>query len=170
MDSNRPIAKQSERVYRRRLPHVQGERIPLFVTFVTRDRWVLPEPARTIVLNCCVHDHRRKLYAHVAIVMPDHVHMVFTPLRDAMGASFSLAEIMNGVKGASAHGINKFLGRRGPVWQTESFDHALRSSESLAEKVRYVCHNPVRNGLVATEGEWPWLWRGGIDDPNEPGC
>ena len=33
---------------------------------------------------------------------------------------------MNGIKGASAHSINKALGRKGSVWQDESFDHILR--------------------------------------------
>ena len=52
------------------------------------------------------------------------------------------------------------LGRSGAVWQEESFDHVLRSNESLAEKVEYVCRNPVRAGLVASVGEYPWLWKG----------
>jgi hypothetical protein len=61
---------------------------------------------------------------------------------------YSLAEIMNGIKGASAHKINKALGRTGKVWQAESFDHVLRSSENLDAKIAYLVENPVRAGLV----------------------
>ena len=93
--------------------------------------------------------------------MPDHVHLVFTPLRDAQGGTFGLAEIMNGIKGASAHGVNKLLQRRGHVWQNESFDHILRSDEGIEAKVDYICQNPVREGLVASESDYPWLWRDG---------
>jgi len=91
--------------------------------------------------------------------MPDHVHMVFTPLRDEAGNTFGLAEIMNGIKSASAHRINKTLNRRGHVWQDESFDHILRSNENVRDKVEYICHNPVRKGLVQAVEDYPWLWR-----------
>jgi len=91
--------------------------------------------------------------------MPDHVHMVFTPLRDEDGCTYDLSEIMQGIKGASARSINKALGRKGQVWQDESFDHVLRSDESVRAKVEYICQNPVRKGLVEEENDYPWLWR-----------
>jgi REP element-mobilizing transposase RayT len=59
--------------------------------------------------------------------MPDHVHLLLTPLRDLDGNLYSLIEILQGIKSASAHSLNRSLGRSGPVWQEESFDHVLRS-------------------------------------------
>jgi len=91
--------------------------------------------------------------------MPDHVHLIFTPLKDDQGNLFGLAEIMNGIKGASAHSINKTLQRKGRVWQKESFDHVLRSDEKIREKVDYICQNPVRRGLVESVDDYPWRWR-----------
>ena len=91
--------------------------------------------------------------------MPDHVHPVFTPLSDDAGNPFSLAEILSGIKGASAHSINKALGRKGHVWQDESFDHVLRADEHVRTVVEYLCQNPVRAGLVESEDKYPWLWR-----------
>ena len=90
--------------------------------------------------------------------MPDHVHMIFEPLRNPEGYVFTLAEILNPIKGASAHGINKLLGRIGKVWQDESFDHVLRSDEQLAAKIGYVRANPVRRGLVTQSSDYRWLW------------
>ena len=104
-------------------------------------------------------DHGTKFRLHAAVVMPDHVHLSMTPLTDDGGVSFGLPEIIGGMKSASAHRINRLLGRRGPVWQTEYFDHVLRSDESARQKAEYICANPVRAGLVANEDEWPWLWR-----------
>ena len=46
----------------------------------------------------------------------------------------------------------------GPVWQEESFDHVLRSDESLKEKCEYIRQNPVRKGLVMRPEEYRWLW------------
>jgi REP element-mobilizing transposase RayT len=89
--------------------------------------------------------------------MPDHVHLVLTPLRDNEGL-FSVAEIMQGIKSSSAHQINRALIRTGQVWQHESFDHVLRQEEGIAAKVEYVIQNPVRAGLVRTVSDYQWLW------------
>jgi REP-associated tyrosine transposase len=73
-----------------------------------------------------------------------------------------LQQIMHAIKSASARKINALLGRSGAIWQEEFFDHVLRSNDSLAEKVDYICQNPVRAGLVKVEGEYRWLRRGAI--------
>jgi REP element-mobilizing transposase RayT len=91
--------------------------------------------------------------------MPDHVHMIFTPLRNTDGDTFTFAEVLNSIKGASAHSINKALRRTGRVWFDESLDHVLRSQESLTSKIEYVRMNPVRKGLVVRPGDYPWLWQ-----------
>jgi REP element-mobilizing transposase RayT len=144
--------------YRRRLPHLQCDNKPHFVTFCTYRRWTLPESVRQLVLDCCVHDHGIKLDLKVAVVMPDHVHMIFTPLVNVQDMEVSsLAEIMDAVKGTSAHSINRLLRRKGRVWQAESFDHVLRSSESLDAKIAYVLDNPVRRGLVHNWTDYPWV-------------
>jgi REP element-mobilizing transposase RayT len=92
--------------------------------------------------------------------MPDHVHLIFTPLADSNNREVhSLAGIMGGIKGASAQLINRELDRRGRVWQTESLDRVLRSSESLDAKVAYILHNPVRAGLVSKSEDYAWTWR-----------
>jgi REP element-mobilizing transposase RayT len=94
--------------------------------------------------------------------MPDHVHLILTPLRRPDGWNYSLPEIMHAIKGTSARRVNLLLQRHGPVWQEEFFDHVLRSNESLAEKVDYVCANPQRAGLVRPELRYEWLWKGAI--------
>jgi len=145
--------------YRRWLPHLQKDDWPVFVTFDTYQRWIIPPEVRHLVLDCCVAQHSATCELHVATVMPDHVHLILTPLRDADTSSFSLAEILKAIKGRSARELNRALGRAGTVWQQESFDHVLRSNESLGEKVEYVWMNPVRAGLVDKPELWPWSWR-----------
>lgn len=146
--------------YRRDLPHMQKGSRPHFVTFITYQRRVLPKWARDIVLQCCLHDHEKRHDLHAAVVMPDHVHLIFTPLVNSEADEvWALAEIMKGIKGASSHFINKQAGRRGPVWQTESFDHVLRSWEALKCQIEYVRQNPVRKRLANSPDQYPWLWR-----------
>ncbi|HUU47081.1 MAG TPA: transposase [Acidobacteriota bacterium] len=128
------------------------------MTFCTRNRWHLPESVRQRVLEHCLHDHGCKIHLHCAVVMPDHVHLVYHPLPDDRGSLYPLEEILGGLKGASAHSVNRMLKRKGAVWQEESYDHVLRSTESLHEAVLYVCHNPVRRGLCSQPEDYPWLW------------
>jgi len=90
--------------------------------------------------------------------MPDHVHLVLTPLRDEQGWPYALSAILKLIKGVSARSVNKLLGSSGPVWQEESFDHVLRSNESFQAKAEYIRQNPVRRGLVKRPEDYPWLW------------
>ena len=91
--------------------------------------------------------------------MPDHVHMIFLPLRVGNTETYSFEEILGAIKGASAHSVNKALQRSGTVWQDESFDHVLRCAEDVNAKVEYVRQNPVRKGLVSRPEDYKWLWQ-----------
>jgi REP element-mobilizing transposase RayT len=146
--------------YRRNLPHLQRDFKPHFITFVTKFRWVLPEWARDVVLSSCCHEHRTLYELYVAVVMPNHVHLILTPLiNERPSQMFSLIEIMRGIKGSSGRRINQQMGRHGAVWQEESFDHVLRCSEGLDAKVEYVLQNPVRRGLVNDWRQYRWVWK-----------
>src|SRR5687768_10058727 len=120
--------------YRRDLPHLEKSGKTYFVTFRTRGRIILPPAARSIALECCVHDHELTYWLHCAVVMPDHAHLLFTALDE-----WSLAKINGRLKGVSSHLVNKRSQRSGNLWQHESFDHILRSDESLRKTGNYIC-------------------------------
>jgi REP element-mobilizing transposase RayT len=164
-NSQTPLARFFKPSYRRRLPHLQRDYKAIFVTFRTWGGLVLPDAARDVVLKSCLHDNGVKLRLHAAVVMPDHVHLILTALSDPTGQQYSLLEIVQSLKGASAHAVNKLLGRQGPVWQDESFDHVLRSNESLVEKIEYIRQNPVRKCLVTDPRDYRWFW----EEPPEKG-
>ena len=98
-----------------------------------------------------------------AVVTPDHVHLVLTACSDENGPT-TLKEILQKLKSESAHRINKFLDRKGHVWQDESFDHVLRREEGIGAKLEYIAQNPVRAGLVTTPDEYLWTW---LKSPND---
>ncbi len=164
-----PLAKYR---YRRRLPHLQKADAALFVTFCTGGRMIPPERARDLVFDHCLREAeilamagegarpRRdaRIRLHAAVVMPDHVHLLLTPLRDRVGWPFPLVDILQCLKSTTAHRINRMSGISGPVWEEESFDHVLRSDESLNEKCEYIRQNPVKAGLVQKPRDYHWLW------------
>jgi len=75
-------------------------------------------------------------------VMPNHVHVVFSPL-----PGFELESILHSWKSFSAKEVNQRLKRQGHFWQREYFDHLVRSESSLKRT------NPERAGLR----DWPWV-------------
>jgi len=155
--------------YRRRLPHLQKADAAVFVTFCTAGRLALPEAARDLVLEHCLREsgiqplagegaRATRVHLYAVVVMPDHVHLLFLPLRDEDGWPFPLVDILQCLKGTTAHRINRLLHTSGPVWEEESFDHVLRSDESSKEKCEYIRQNPVKAGLVQKPEDYRWLW------------
>ena len=98
--------------------------------------------------------------------MPDHVHLILTPLtNETLRAVVSLVEIMQAIKSASSHAIHHRDGNHGAIWQEESFDRIVRSSESLDAKIAYILQNPVRRGLVKDWRQYRWVWRSPEESP-----
>ena len=155
-------APQESRCSKRNLPHFERPWAKYVVTFTTRERTALTPEERDIVLNAVLHERIRfTLYA--TCVMPDHVHLLLEPAikeEDTAGAAifFSLTEILHSLKSFTAHEINRVRGKRGPVWEKESFDRLIRSEEDLQEKFHYITRNPWDAGVVGANEEYPWVW------------
>ena len=168
-----PMAKRSALSwiyeYRPKLPHYQKPGRVIFVPFCKLDREPFSVQARGITLQHCLHDHGKRIQFHAAVVMPDHVHLLLSPRQDEQGWPYALPAVLKLIKGVSARSVNKLSDSSGPVWQEESFDHVLRSTESFAEKLEYIRQNPVRRGIVQKPEDYPWLWieqcRCGADTP-----
>jgi len=78
------------------------------------------------------------------VVMPNHVHL----LACLQGTTQIQAQCRSW-KRYSARKINEHLGRTGRFWQSESFDHLVRSPEQFAYLQRYIADNPTKAGLKA---------------------
>lgn len=145
--------------YRRNLPHLEEDGASYYVTFSTRKEFVLPEAARTLVFNHCLFEDARRVHMHAFVVMPDHVHMLFTPLRNEDDEPYRLARIMNSIKGASSHSVNKLLSRKGVLWEPESFDRIPGSDGDFEFRLMYIVENPIAAGLAKGPDDYRWAWR-----------
>ena len=118
-----------------------------------------PEVARLVrssILFCA-----KDCDLHAWVIMPNHVHLLFTPHADA-------SALLRRLKGFSARQANDLLSRTGqPFWQDESYDHLVRSGEEFRRIESYVLTNPVKAGLAASIEKFPWSSsaRGGSGDP-----
>lgn len=153
-------ALSGERLSRRHLPHIQRPEETYFVTFRVRSGELSPDE-RDVVLNACRYWHARKMTLHCAVVMPDHVHLLLTPLKSKSGRWVPLAELLKSIKGFSASRINKRRGGTGALWQDERFDRIVRDAADFQEKWEYIWNNPVTKGLVHSPEDYAWAWHSG---------
>jgi REP element-mobilizing transposase RayT len=153
-----------EQLSRRNLPHIQKPGHTYHLIFRTREKH-LPEPARRIVLDACLYWNGKKCQVHACVVMPDHVHLLLTPLSQPASEGFhSLSEILHSIKSFSSNQINRLLGWRGPLWLDESYDRYIRSESDFEEKYNYIAGNPAKEGLEdlsqppTTRVRYPFLY------------
>jgi putative transposase len=89
-------------------------------------------------------------HLHAWVIMPNHVHLLFTP-------QVSVPKLLGSLKAASAKRANLLLGRTGqPFWQDESYDRLVRNDEEFRRIQRYIENNPVTAGLAVKPEEYAW--------------
>jgi REP element-mobilizing transposase RayT len=140
------------------LPHWQLGGSVYFVTFRS-GRGSLPHKALHQLRENILFDHGRRYTLIFAVLMPDHVHLLIRPNEQSPGCWFDLAEILKGLKGASARRINELLGTTGRVWQKESFDRIIRNEQEFEAILDYMHLNPRNSGLVNDPDDYPFFVR-----------
>lgn len=91
-------------------------------------------------------------------VMPNHVHLVYTPLIKEDGSYQAMSTIMHSLKLYTSRRVNLLLEREGDFWQHENYDHVIRDEAERQRIILYVINNPVKAGLVHHWQEWPWTY------------
>ncbi len=150
------VTSDSLNVSRRNLPHMQVGGAWYFLTFRTAGVH-LPGPARNEVIASILHEENSKYRLAAAVVMPDHVHLLLSPIQKEDKDFYGLGELLKPLKGASARRINELSGNKGSVWQEEWFDRVVRNGEEFGEKLNYIINNPVKAGLAPRAEEYRWL-------------
>ncbi len=77
--------------------------------------------------------HGKRYHLDKYAVAANHVHVIVTPVPEN-----ELSSILHSWKSYTSHEINKMLCRSGEIWQKESFDHIIRSEESLLKFREYI--------------------------------
>lgn len=121
-------------------------------------RWLTELRVAGLVADSLHHRDGRVYRLDAFCIMPNHVHLVCTPLETEAGAYHSLTAILHSLKRHTAREANKLLPRQGAFWQPESCDRAVRDESELRRIVDYVLNNQAKAGLVDTWEEWPWSY------------
>jgi len=111
-------------------------------------RWLSDTRVAAKLVGVLQAGERENLYELFAwVIMPNHVHMLILRISD-------LRKIMHWIKGRSAKEANLILGRTGPFWQHESYDHFVRSRKEFDRVANYIEENPVSAGFVSDAKGW----------------
>jgi len=111
-----------------------------------------PQELNRVVAGLRYFDQERyDLFAFV--VMNDHVH-VLLKLRDDR----RLEDILHSWKSFTAREFQRYHGRRGAVWQDESFDRIVRDEDEFWQKVEYILGNPGKRWAEFRDSEYRWSW------------
>ena len=89
------------------------------------------------------YQRQSKNHLHDFVVMPDHFHLLITPIFPV-----SLEKAVQFIKGGFSYRARKELGFAGEIWQTSFYDRRVRDAEEYARFRHYIHMNPVRRGLV----------------------
>ena len=147
------------------MPNYRRNRVPggtYFFTVNLRDRRddllvseidALREAVRAVKV-------RRPFYIDAWVVLPEHMHCVWTLPEGDCDFSTRWKEIKAGF--ARALPKTEFLsaararrGERG-VWQRRFWERTIRDDRDYAAHMDYVHFNPVKHGLVGAACDWPF--------------
>lgn len=153
-------------------PRVFGATIFFTVTLAQRGSHLLVDEIDALRDAVRVTKAERAFAIDAWVVLPDHMHCVWTlPVGDrdfstrmgAIKARFSMScrragfsppapiAFMNG-------GVNPALRRKGEVglWQPRFWEHHIRNEADYWSHVRYCWMNPVKHGFVERPEDWPY--------------
>jgi REP element-mobilizing transposase RayT len=99
------------KIKQRYLPHWESTGAVYHIIFNTWEKLELTDPAREVVLNCCLFfdesqaKNKARYHTFTLVVMPDHVHWLMQPLYKSEDEYWSLSSILHSIKSYSAKQI-----------------------------------------------------------------
>ena len=115
-----------------------------------RPRLTTPDLVNEILDQILRHGRECGFALLAYCAMPDHLHLLVQGTRDTS----DLRSFVRAWKQATGWAFKRRHGVR--LWQTGYFDHVLRGDESIHKHAAYIVGNPVRAGLKASVGDYPF--------------
>lgn len=101
--------------------------------------------AREIISDTLAHFDGERHWQHAWVVMPNHVHTLFSPL-----AGHALDTLLQSWKGFSGRAVNQLRHRTGDFWMRDYFDRLVRAADHFWRCARYIRRNPEKANISAS--------------------
>ncbi|HEX5127253.1 MAG TPA: transposase [Rhodocyclaceae bacterium] len=101
---------------------------------------------------------KRAFTIDAMVVMPDHVHAIWTLPEDDHDYSGRWRLIKSAfVRGLAKSGVPIARNARGEadVWQRRFWEHTIRDDADFERHADYIHFNPVKHGYVSSPADWP---------------
>jgi len=131
-----------------------------FLTLSTRrrQRVFAQEEFNAKVIDTITSERHRLGHAvYVYCLMPDHIHLLSSPLESGI----SVSQFVGGLSSRITR-LSWKQGLSGTVMQRSFYDHVVRQDEDLMTVAQYILNNPVRKGMVEDWQAYPYC---GLLDP-----
>jgi putative transposase len=127
-------------------------------TFSHSHKWLMNVKAANIVAEALIFWDSKRYDLLAYCIMPNHVHMMLTPLNKEDNCPYPISEILRTIKLHSARKCNELLQRKGQFWHHESYDHVIRNEDDFYYNLHYIMENPVKANLVTRWNEWKFTY------------
>ncbi len=133
-----------------RLRKLYSEKIDAYLDAGHGECWLARPEVAHLVAESLEYFAGERYDLHAWTIMPNHVHVVLTPL-----GNHSLSGILHSWKSYTGTKANELLRRRGQsFWQRESYDHLVRDEKEFYRVCEYTVQNPVTAGLCKSAEAW----------------
>jgi putative transposase len=121
---------------------------------VTTETWCRRDLFRNerwarLMIDTLLHYRGTAYLLHEFVIMPDHLHILFTPLT-------SLEKAVQFIKGGFSYRAKKELDSNLEVWQKGFADHRIRDADDYRLHLIYIHQNPVRKHLCEKPQDYPY--------------
>ena len=135
-----------------------------FTVVVFRREPLLADPEKVDILREAVHTERQRRPFHIEamVVLPDHLHALWTLPPDDADYSIRWRNIKRAFTARipddqrpAVFGSRQRQGEQA-IWQRRFWEHRIRDETDFAHHVNYIHYNPVKHGLVNRPVDWPY--------------
>lgn len=147
--------------YRQIPPDSRGEPVGSYLDTCKGACWLRNHSIAQLVVDALKYFDGERYRLHAWCVMPNHVPVVFS--QHGASSRQGIAHVVHSWKSFTSSSANRILGRSGPFWQREYYDHLIRDEREFLHFIEYTLQNPVKADLCADWREWPWTGVGDMD-------
>ena len=140
--------------------YVEGGCYFFTVNLLQRDKTLLVDHIDLLRSSVRWVKQRQPFQIDAWVVMPDHIHAVWTLPEGDSDYSSRWCEIKKRFSKGMPYGEARSLvrlhkGERG-IWQRRFWEHTIRNDDDLKHHIDYVHQNPIKHGLVTDLKDWPY--------------
>jgi len=135
-----------------------------FTVVVFQRRPLFDDPARVEQLRAAFQAEmvRRPFYIDAMVVMPDHLHAIWTMPPGEAKYSIRWRNIKRSLtwniepENRPAVSSRRRHKKEQAIWQPRFWEHRIRDETDYARHVDYIHYNPVKHGYVRRPVDWPY--------------